>query len=397
MEDRNSISRRDFLKKTSMTVGGLIATVSLSKVGSHVAAQGRSISTYPQSIRRLGSLKVSALGLGCMNISGTYNPPMDTKQAVKLVRQAHELGVTFFDTAQLYGMGLSEEMLGEALSPIRQQVVIGTKFGQGIDPSTNSIGINSRPERIKSSVDESLKRLRTDVIDIFYQHRVDPQVPIEDVAGAVQDLITAGKVREFGLSEAGAATIRRAHIVQPVAAVQNEYSVWSRDPEQEVLAVCEEHGIGLVPWSPLGTGFLTGKFTPETQFDQTYDARATYKFPRFTPEAMQANWPIVEVLQHVAQRYEATSGQIALEWLLARKPWIVPIPGTTNIQHLKENVMAMNITLTATDVAEIDMVFAKNGVKGLRMPAEVLESSDTGAVLGTSSIGGNGKTPLQKK
>jgi aryl-alcohol dehydrogenase-like predicted oxidoreductase len=396
MDDKNEISRREFLVKASMTVGGIVASSFLPRFGGFATAQATPVLPSGLPVRYLGSLKVSAIGLGCMNVAGTYNPPMEMQQAVKLIREAYELGVTFFDTAQLYGMGLSEEMVGKALAPIRQQVVIATKFGQGLDSETQTIGLNSRPKRIKASVNESLKRLNTDVIDLFYQHRIDPQVPIEDVAGAVQDLIREGKVRHFGLSEAGAATIRRAHTVQPVAAVQNEYSIWTRDPEHEVIPVCEELGIGFVPWSPIGTGFLTGKYTPTTQFDQQYDVRVSYKFARFTPEALEANWYIIELLQRIAPRYEATPGQIALAWHLARKPFIVPIPGTTKIEHLKENIGAANIKLTASDMEEIETAIAQNGVQGLRIPEGVLQSSDIGAILGTSSIGTNGKTPLKQ-
>lgn len=395
MKSANDMSRRDFFGKTTVVTSGLIASASLPMFGGCTTEQA---TLNPQSTpeRNLGALKVSALGLGCMNISGTYNPPIDFRQAVKLIREAHELGVNFFDTAQLYGFGLSEEMLGEALAPIRQQAIIATKFGHEANFATKEyVGLNSRPETVKSSVNESLKRLQTDVIDILYQHRIDPQVPIEDVAGVVQDLIKEGKVRHFGLSEAGAATIRRAHAVLPVAAVQNEYSVWTRDPEQEVLAVCEELGIGLVPWSPLGTGFLTGKLTPETRFDQEFDVRATYQFPRFTSEALRANRPIVDMLERVGKRYEATPGQIALAWLLTRKPWIVPIPGTKNLEHLKENQKALQVVLSTADMTEIEDGFAQTGVHGLRLPLEVLETSDTGAILGTSSIDGYGKTPLR--
>jgi len=396
MADRNGISRREFLIKSSMAAGGIVVSSFLPKFGGFATAQSASVLFSSLPSRYLGSLEVSAIGLGCMNVSGTYNPPMEMQQAIKLIREAHELGVTFFDTAQLYGMGLSEKMVGKALAPIRQQVVIATKFGQLPAPGGGGIEINSRPERIKTSVDESLKRLNTDVIDLFYQHRIDPQVPIEDVAGAVQDLINEGKVRHFGLSEAGAATIKRAHSVQSVSAVQNEYSIWTRDPEQEVIPVCEELGIGFVPWSPLGTGFLTGKFISTSQFDQKYDARVTYKFARFTPEALKANWYIIELLQRVALRYEATPGQIALAWLLARKPFIVPIPGTTKVEHLKENVGTTNIKLAVSDIEEIETAIAQNGVHGLRIPEEVLQSSDIGAILGTSSLGGHGKTPLKQ-
>jgi aryl-alcohol dehydrogenase-like predicted oxidoreductase len=399
LEIKMNNSRRDFLKQTPLVVGGCIGSTLLSQLGSITDVKASTpISSSQIPERNLGTLKVSALGLGCMNISGTYNPPMEMQQAIKLLRKAHELGVTFFDTAQLYGFGLSEEMLGKAFISIRPQIIIATKFGHEIDSVTKKYKrLNSRPEFIKNSVDESLKRLQTDVIDLFYQHRIDPKVPIEDVAGAVQELIKKGKVRHFGLSEAGAATIRRAHAVQPVVAVQNEYSVWTRDPEQEVLSVCEELGVGLVTWSPLGAGFLTGKITPLTKFDQKFDVRVTYQFPRFTPEALRANRPIVDILERIGKRYEATPGQVALAWLLARKPWIVPIPGTTNLEHLKENLGAIRVTLTTTDLAEIETVFAKNGVQGLRLPSEVLETSDTGAILGTSSIGGYGKSPVKTK
>jgi aryl-alcohol dehydrogenase-like predicted oxidoreductase len=351
-------------------------------------------STLP--FRRLGSLEVSALGLGCMNITGVYGPPrLDRRQAIKLFRGAFERGVTFFDTAQLYGPFVSEEMVGEALAPVRRQVVIATKFGYEIDPLTKEFrGLNSRPEHIKLSAEGSLKRLKTDVIDLFHQHRIDPNVPIEDVAGAARDLIRQGKVRHFGLSEAGAATIRRAHAVQPVTAVTNEYSVWTRDPEQEVLPVCEELGIGFVPWSPLGAGFLTGAVTPRTVFDSKTDIRATYDFPRFTPEARSANRPIVDLLERVGWNHQATPAQVALAWLLARKPWIVPIPGTTKLDHLEENLGAVSIQLTKADVAEIEEGFAKIGAQGERLPPEVLALSDVGAIMGTSSLGGHGMSPL---
>ncbi|MEA4919290.1 aldo/keto reductase [Proteiniphilum sp.] len=396
MENKNGISRREFFIKASMTVGGIAASSFVPKFGGFASAQATPVLSSQLPVRHLGSLKVSALGLGCMSLAGTYNPPMEMQQAIKLLRDTHELGVTFFDTAQLYGMGLSEEMVGKALAPIRDKVVIATKFGQAPAPGGGGIEINSRPERIKSSVNESLKRLQSDYIDLFYQHRVDPNVPIEDVAGAVQDLIKEGKVRHFGLSEAGAATIRRAHAVQTVSAVQNEYSIWTRDPEHEVIPVCEELCIGFVPWSPLGTGFLTGKYTPTTQFDEKYDVRVTFKFARFTPEALKANWYIIELLQRIALRYEATPGQIALAWHLARKPFIVPIPGTTKLDHLKENIGAVTIKLSASDMEEIETAIAQNGVQGLRIPDEVLQTSDIGAILGTSSEGTHGKTPLKQ-
>ena len=274
--------------------------------------------------RQLGKsgLEVSALGFGCMNMSFGYGPAADKQQAIKVIRAAVERGVTFFDTAEVYGPFTNEEVVGEALAPFRDQVVIATKYGFDL---TAFPGLNSRPEHIKQVVEESLKRLNTDVIDLLYQHRVDPNVPIEDVAGAVKDLIHAGKVKHFGLSEAGAKTIRRAHAVHPVTAVQSEYSLWTRDPEAEVLPVCEKLGIGFVPWSPLGQGFLTGTVDATMTFDTTSDLRAT--FPRFTPEAIKANQPVVDFLKAIAKRKNATPAQIALAWLLAQKPWIVPIPG----------------------------------------------------------------------
>jgi len=350
--------------------------------------------------RKLGNsgLEVSALGLGCMNFAWAYGPPTDRQQAIKVILEAYDRGVTFFDTAEVYGPFLSEEMVGEALAPIRDRVVIATKFGFEVDPVTKERhGLNSRPEYIKRVAEACLKRLKTDVIDLFYQHRVDPNVPIEDVAGAVKDLIQEGKVRHFGLSEVGGATIRRAHAVLPVAAVQNEYSVWTRDPEHEVLPTCEELGIGFVPWSPLGMGYLTGTVGTSTVFDPTWDLRSSYNFPRFTPEALQANRAVVELLERITGRKGATSGQIALAWLLAKKPWIVPIPGTTRLEHLEENLGALKIQLDAEDVKEIDDGFTSLHVKGARAPEALLKAHDTGANLGSSSTGGHGLSPLHRK
>jgi len=330
-----------------------------------------------------------------MNIAWAYGAPTDRKDAVKLVRAAYDRGVRFFDSAEVYGPFISEEVVGEALAAVRDDVVITSKFGFEVDPVTKERrGLNSRPEYIKGVAERCLKRLKTDRIDLFYQHRVDPNVPIEDVAGAIKDLIAAGKVRHFGLSEAGGATIRRAHAVQPVTAVQNEYSIWTRDPEHEVLPTCEELGIGFVPWSPLGMGFLTGKVTPSTVFDAKNDMRASATFPRFTPEALRANWVLVELLQRVAKRKAATPAQIALAWLLARKPFIVPIPGTTKLSHLEENLGALNAKLSAEDVREIDDGFAKMTIQGKRAPDALLEIHDDGANLGSSSAGGHGKSPL---
>jgi aryl-alcohol dehydrogenase-like predicted oxidoreductase len=324
--------------------------------------------------RTLGrnGLEVSVLGLGCMGLSHGYGPATDTQDAVRLIRTAFEHGVTFFDTAQVYGPFTNEEVVGEALEPIRDQVVIATKFGFDLDPATRERrgGVNSRPEHIKAVADASLKRLNTDVIDLFYQHRVDPSVPIEDVAGAVKDLIQTGKVRAFGLSEAGAHTIRRAHAVQPVAAVQSEYSLWYRGPEAEILPTLEELGIGFVPFSPLGAGFLTGKIDTSTTFDST-DFRNSV--PRFSPEAREANLALVDLLKDVAARKGATPAQIALAWLLAQKPWIVPIPGTTKLHRLEENLGSTEVQLTADDLREIDAAASRIELKGERLPEVALK------------------------
>jgi aryl-alcohol dehydrogenase-like predicted oxidoreductase len=316
--------------------------------------------------RKLGrsNLEVSAIGLGCMGMSANYGAPPNRQEMIALTRAAVDRGVTFFDTAEAYGPFTNEELVGEALAPFRDQVVIATKFGFDFDPETGQRqGLNSRPEHIKQVAEASLKRLKTDVIDLFYQHRVDPTVPIEDVAGAVKDLIQQGKVQHFGLSEAGAQTIRRAHAVQPVTAVQSEYSLWSRDPEAEVLPTCEELGIGFVPWSPLGQGFLTAKIDTAMAFDAS-DVRAW--FPRFTPDARKANQPIVELLSRVAARKNATPAQIALAWLLAQKPWIVPIPGTRKLERLDENLGAVAIELTSDDLREIATASSKIRVQGAR-------------------------------
>lgn len=324
--------------------------------------------------RTLGNsgLEVSALGLGCMGMSSAYGPPANKGEMVALIRSAVDLGITFFDTAEAYGPFVNEELLGEALLPVRGQVVIATKFGFDIDPVTGarSGGVNSRPEHIRQMVEASLKRLKTDVIDLLYQHRVDPDVPIEDVAGTVKDIIQQGKVKYFGLSEAGAKTIRRAHAVQPVTAVQSEYSLWTRDPETDVLPTCEELGIGFVPFSPLGAGFLTGKIDSNTTFDST-DFRNIS--PRFTPENRKANQVLVDLLQNVAEQKQATPAQIALAWLLAQKPWIVPIPGTTKRHRLEENIAAANVHLTNDELKEIEAAAAQIQVQGARLPEAVLK------------------------
>src|SRR5690349_10505668 len=318
--------------------------------------------------RKLGKsgLEVSAIGLGCMGMSFGYGPPKDKQEMISLLRTAVERGVTFFDTAEVYGPFTNEELVGEGLAPFRQQVVIATKFGFKLDPkSGRSIGVDSRPEHIKEVAEGSLKRLKTSVIDLFYQHRVDPEVPIEDVAGAVKELIREGKVKHFGLSEPGVQTIRRAHAVQPVTAIQNEYSLWWRKPEHEVLAVLEELGIGLVPYSPLGRGFLTGKMNENTTFDNT-DFRNT--LPRFTPEARKANRALVDLLGEIATRKNATPAQIALAWLLQQKPWIVPIPGTTKPHRLRENIGAASVQLTPDDLRKLENAASKVIVQGARYP-----------------------------
>ena len=323
--------------------------------------------------RKLGTrgLEVSALGLGCMGMSMSYGPAGDRPEMVSLLRTAVERGVTFFDTAEAYGPWVNEELLGEALAPLRQRVVIATKFGFKLDPTRQPaiVGLNSRPEHIREVAEASLKRLKTDVIDLLYQHRVDPEVPIEDVAGAVKGLIQEGKVKYFGLSEAGTKTIRRAHAVQPVSAVQNEYSLWTRGPEAELLSTLEELGIGLVPYAPLGRGFLTGKINENTTFDSK-DFRNN--LPRFTPEARKANQALVELLGQIGGRKRATPAQIALAWLLAQKPWIVPIPGTTKLARLEENIGAAEIELTADDLREIEDAASMINVQGARYP-EALE------------------------
>jgi aryl-alcohol dehydrogenase-like predicted oxidoreductase len=319
--------------------------------------------------RKLGksNLEVSAVGLGCMGMSASYGEPKDKQEMIALLRTAVDRGITFFDTAEVYGPFTNEELVGEALSPMRDRVVIATKFGFKLKPNGEPgwLGLDSRPEHIREAVEGSLKRLKTDVIDLLYQHRVDPNVPIEDVAGAVKDLIRQGKVKHFGLSEAGIQTIRRAHAVQPVTALQNEYSLWWREPETEVLPVLEELGIGMVPYSPLGRGFLTGKMDENTKFASS-DFRSG--LPRFTPEARKANQSVVELLERIAGQKNATPAQIALAWLLAQKPWIVPIPGTTKLTRLEENIGAVNIELPPGDLREIESAASKIKVQGERYP-----------------------------
>ena len=318
--------------------------------------------------RKLGKLEVSALGLGCMGMSASYGHPPDRQEMIALLRAAVKRGVTFFDTAEVYGPFKNEELVGDALSPIRDEVVIATKFGFKLDATGKQVGVDSRPEHIKEVAEASLKRLKTDVIDLFYQHRVDPEVPIEDVAGAVKDLIQEGKVKHFGLSEPRVQTIRRAHAIQPVTAVQNEYSLWTRGPEAEVLPVVEELGIGFVPYSPLGRGFLTGKIDENTTFVSS-DFRNL--LPRFTPEARKANQALVDLLEKIAEGKKATPAQIALAWLLAQKPWIVPIPGTTKLHRLEENIGAASVELTVEDLREIDSASSSIPVEGDRYPEQL--------------------------
>ena len=326
--------------------------------------------------RRLGNsdLEVSAIGLGCMGMSFSYGPPKDKQEMTSVLQAAVERGITFFDTAEVYGPFLNEDLVGEALAPFRDEVVIATKFGFDLDPDfdprgmTGPPGLNSRPEHIREAVEGSLKRLRVDVIDLLYQHRVDPDVPIEDVAGAVKDLIEEGKVKHFGLSEAGVQTIRRAHAVQPLTALQNEYSLWTRTPEKEVIPTLEELGIGLVAYSPLGKGFLTGKIDANTTFDSS-DFRST--LPRFTPEALKANQELINLLDRIAERKRATPAQIALTWVLVQKPWIVPIPGTTKLHRLEENIGAVSIELTPADLRDIDEATSQITIHGARYPEKL--------------------------
>lgn len=402
-EKKHGFSRRDFV------VNSLLAAASLSVAQAGFAAsKNRTNSNAAKNNtmndkqttfakRKLGSLEVTELGFGCMNIAWAYGNPPTKKDAVKLIQSAYEQGVRFFDTAEIYGPHISERITGEALKPFRKEVVIASKIGFDIDFETAQMkgGLNSKPQHIKQAVDYMLKRLQTDHIDLLYQHRVDPEVPIEDVAGTMGDLIKAGKIRHYGLSEAGAATIRRAHTEYPVTAVQNEYSFWTRDPEAEVIPVCEELGIGFVPWSPLGMGYLTGKVTPDYGFAEG-DIRKSLNFPRFTKEALEKNYGIVALLQNLGKRYDATSGQVALAWLLAKKTFIVPIPGTRLIPHMQENLGAARVKLSAADMQELESGFTAIGVVGNRAPERLKEAHDIGTSLGTTSKGTHGKTPLPK-
>jgi aryl-alcohol dehydrogenase-like predicted oxidoreductase len=376
--ERRAVSRRDFVANAALIGAGLAVAPLLAcererpeSSAPAKAAAGNRPETRPLGTRKLGALEVSALGHGCMSISANYGPPADRSQGIDVIRAAHEKGVTFFDTAEVYGPYTNEDLVGEALAPIRDRVRIATKFGFDLEAG----GLNSRPEHIRKVVEGSLKRLRTDRIDLLYQHRVDPDVPIEEVAGAVRDLIAAGKVLHFGLSEASAETIRRAHAVQPVTAVQTEYSVMERAVEKNgVLAACEELGIGFVPWGPMGMGYLTGKIDARTKLDPKTDLRSG--FDRFTPQNLAANRPFVELLQRVATKKDATPAQIALAWLLAQKPFIVPIPGTRNLDHLTENLGAAQVALTAAELRELETASATLVVHGGRMNEEQMKVVD---------------------
>jgi len=362
MKQEHKESRRQFIQKSAAFGTGIILTGSAAAQFAELKGQNK------MKTRKLGGLEVSELGFGCMSISGNYGPPADRKEGIRVIRDAYERGVTFFDTAEVYGPYVNEELVGEALASVRDKVKIATKFGFKID---GTIGLDSRPERIRRVVEESLKRLKTDRIDLYYQHRVDLTVPIEDVAGTVKDLIKAGKVLHFGLSEPSAKTIRRAHAVQPVAAIQTEYSLIERSPEHNgVLQACEELGIGFVPWGPVGQGFLGGKMevNAQSKFDPKTDLRAT--FPRFSPMVMANNKPIIDFLTAFGAKKRATPAQIALAWLMARKPWIVPIPGTTKMDHLRENMGAGNVQLTSADLREIETAFSRIEIYGGRMDAK---------------------------
>jgi aryl-alcohol dehydrogenase-like predicted oxidoreductase len=401
--DSKNFSRRDFIINSSLAGAGLALGGSslFSAFSSEAKSANTDIGTKTHLTtgdfkkRKLGSLDVTEMGFGCMNLAWAYNAPMEKDAAIKLVRRAYETGVRFFDTAEVYGPYYSEKIVGEALASVRKDIVIATKFGFDITPAGETVGLNSRPENIKKVAEESLKRLRTDVIDLFYQHRVDPTVPIEDVAGTVAHLIKEGKVKHFGLSEAGAATIRRAHKEFPVTAVQNEFSFWTRDSDQEVLPVCEELGIGFVPWSPLGMGYLTGKISSTHKFVKE-DLRFNAQFPRFTKEALEKNRPIVDILKRMANNKGATPGQVALAWLSAQKPFMVPIPGTTNVDHLDENFGAIKVELSAEDIKQLEIEFSKVDVFGKRAPEAFIAQHDLGCNIGTSSIGNHGRSPLRK-
>lgn len=401
----NDITRRDFIAKTALVSAGLaFGKFAFASTKSMFNGNALNLLTtldgklaLPAGRRKLGSLEVSELGFGCMNIAWAYGDPPSKQDSIKLIRSAYEQGISFFDTAEIYGPHISEQITGEALKSVRNDVVIASKIGFDIDFDSGQMmgGLNSKPEHIKQAVNYMLKRLQTDHIDLLYQHRVDPNVPIEEVAGTMAELIKEGKIRHYGLSEAGAATIRRAHAEHPVTAVQNEYSFWTRDPEAEVIPVCEELGIGFVPWSPLGMGYLTGTVKSDYQFSEG-DIRKSLNFPRFSKEALVKNQPIVDLLIKAGEKHQATPGQVSLAWLLTKKPFIVPIPGTRIISHMQENTSAVKVKLSTSDIQELETGFNSIGVFGDRAPEGLKESHDIGTSLGTSSKGTNGKTPLPK-
>lgn len=400
MSQNNNWSRRNFLGTSALAMAIPFVNPFSSFAQNNPSSQNdfpMNTNTNPETLptRKLGSLEVSAMGFGCMSMQHGYAPRLSNEETAKVIRSAYDKGVTFFDTAINYGPFINEESVGLALSPIRDKVVIATKFGYGYDENGKNIGLNSRPDYIRKMTEDSLKRLKTDHIDLYYQHRVDPNVPIEDVVGVIKDLIQEGKVLHYGLSEVGGATIRRAHAIHPVTAVQNEYSFWTRDPEHEVLPVCEELGIGFVPWSPLGSGYLTGTITPNTPFDAQLDLRAHRA--RFTTEAQKHNWKLIGLLQEVGQKVYATPGQVALAWLLAKHPSIVPIPGSSNPKHIDENINALKIRLSTEDLQRLENGFAEIKVEGPRTTEALFANHDIGANLGESSIGTHGKSPLPKK
>lgn len=396
--ETNHNNRRNFLKNTVLASAGLTFGGSFLVSGAtrfQKENSSNNILSSELNKRKLGNLEVTELGFGCMNIAWAYGGATPKDEAVKLIRSAYEQGIRFFDTAEVYGPFYSEEIVGEALKPYRNDVVIATKFGFEVDPVTKARkGLNSQPKYIRANVERMLKRLQTDHIDLLYQHRVDPNVPIEDVAGTVGELIREGKVKHFGLSSAGEATIRRAHKEFPVSAVQNEYSFWTRDPEHEVLPTCEELGIGLVPWSPLGMGYLSGQFAQGFPFREN-DLRVTASFPRFSDENMIKNRPIVNILQKMAHEKNATPIQINLAWLLAKSSNIVPIPGTVNPYHLEENIASVNVELTKADMKTLEDAFAKETVYGNRAPEGIAAAHDIGVDIGSSSKGTSGKSPLK--
>ncbi|GLU45152.1 aldo/keto reductase [Allomuricauda sp. NBRC 101325] len=393
--NNKKISRRTFAVQSSLAGLGLALGANqlhaMTKRSLNIG--NANLNSMDVKKRKLGSLEVYPVGIGCMNAAWGFGDPMSKAEAANLFRAAADYGQNFFDTAEVYGAWTSEEMVGKGLKGIRKDVIVASKFGFAIDDKGGISGLNSRPENIRKATEGSLKRLQTDYIDLLYQHRVDPEVPIEDVAGTVKDLIKEGKVREFGLSGVGAATVKRAHKEQAVAAIQNEYSVWTRDPEGEILDVCEELGIALVPWAPMGKGYLAGTLKPGMQFASN-DRRST--MPRFTKEAMEHNWAIIELLSKIGEKYDATPGQINLAWLLHKKPFIAPIPGTTKLEHLKENMKAATIQLTSDDMKTLEDGLAQINIMGERAAAGVLNLLDIGNRGMESSEGTHGLSPLRK-